>query len=99
MTPLALSLSEGHLAQQFLYFGIGVAIIIIISFILFQMLWKAFNIEALKATKLAITIGLVLAFILFTVLFNTFVSLYSIIIAGIIVVALLFFTVTKLDEN
>lgn len=96
---MALSISESHLARQFIWFGSGFIFIVIISFVMSQILWKYFNLEAVRASKIAFIAGLIMTFLWFTLLFNSLISLYLIIIVGIIVVSVLFITVLKFDEN
>jgi len=95
----ALSISESHIARQFIWFAAGFAGIVIFSYIISKLLWKSCNLEAIRASKISLILGLILTFIWFTFLFNSFVNLYLIIIIGIIVVATLFITVLKFDES
>ncbi|HPZ07485.1 MAG TPA: hypothetical protein PL110_05185 [Candidatus Eremiobacteraeota bacterium] len=91
------SISEGHLVNQILWFTGGLLLIVVVSFMIFQFLWKSFRLEAIKASKVSIILALILTFIWFTILFNTFISLYLIVIIGIIVTCILFITVSKLE--
>jgi len=95
----AFSISEGHLAGQFLWLGIGIIIIIIFSLIIFQLLWKLFKLEAIKSTRMSLVTGLLLAFIWFTILFSSIISLNLIVIIGIIVLSILFLTISRLNES
>ena len=101
MFPLLLifKVSESHLINQFLLLGIGIVIILVISFVMFQLLWKAFSLEAIKSTRLSIITGLLLTFIWFALLFKSLISLHLIIIIAVIVIAILFLTVSKLEES
>lgn len=96
---LALEISQGHITRQLILFFAGLFIIMIVSYGIFQILWRNFRLEAIKSTKLSLIIALLLTFIWFTILFNIFISLHLIIIVGIIIVALLFIIISKLDEN
>jgi hypothetical protein len=99
LCPLSFTIPEGHLANQVLWFAGGLVCIIIFSFIIFQLLWKSFKLEAVKSSKMSIIIALLLVFIWFTILFNTFISIHLIIIIAIIVIGILFVTVIKLEES
>lgn len=94
---LSISMSEGHLVNQFIWFLCGSLVIVIFSFIMFQLLWKSFKIEAIKSSKISIVTALLLIFVWFTILFSALISLHLIIIIGIIIVSVLFITVSKLE--
>lgn len=94
---LSISMSEGHLVNQFIWFAGGSIVIIIFSFIMFQLLWKSFKVEAIKSSKMSVVTALLLMFLWFTILFNALISLHLIIIIGIIIVSVLFITVSKLE--
>jgi hypothetical protein len=96
---LALDISHGHITRQLIWFFAGLFIIIIFSYTAFHVLWKNLKLEAIKSTKLSLITALLLIFIWFTILFNIFISLHLIIIVGIIIAALLFIMISKLDEN
>ncbi len=94
---LSISMSEGHLVNQFIWFLGGSVFIIILSFIMFQLLWKSFKIEAIKSSKISIITALLLIFVWFTILFSAIISVHLIIIIGIIIISVLFITVSKLE--
>ncbi|MEQ8188223.1 MAG: hypothetical protein ABRQ39_09675 [Candidatus Eremiobacterota bacterium] len=94
---LSISMSEGHLVNQFIWFFGGSLVIIIFSFIMFQLLWKSFKVEAIKSSKISVVTALLLIFVWFTVLLNALISVHLIIIIGIIIVSVLFITVSKLE--
>jgi hypothetical protein len=94
---LSISMSEGHLVNQFIWFAGGSIVIIIFSFIMFQLLWKSFKVEAIKSSKMSVVTALLLMFVWFTILFSALISLHLIIIIGIIIVSVLFITVSKLE--
>ena len=94
---LSISMSEGHLVNQFIWFLGGSIAIVIFSFIMFQLLWKFFKVEAIKSSKMSVIIALLLMFVWFTILFSAIISLHIIIIIGIIIVSVLFITVSKLE--
>jgi len=94
---LSISMSEGHLVNQFIWLLGGSILIIIFSFIMFQLLWKSFKVEAIKSSKISINTALLLIFVWFTILFSAIISVHLIIIIGIIIVSVLFITVSKLE--